>query len=482
MTTISSTTAPESLSLLHEYFEETTSRGVLLVDQAGKIQFANGKFYQFFHIDSDFSFQGISLVGCMDLIEQNTITKCGQEKFSHMMQPFCECREWQLRLFLKNGIWVSVSGKPMKNGGYVVSVTDITQTRQAFDSMKRVNRATIMSLADLAENRDHDTGAHVLKVARMTQDIAWELQKNDNGLAEEIDDQFMQHVALASILHDVGKVATPDRILLKPGPLDGDERDEMSQHPKAGSDIISRMVDLQEGSHYLTMASRIALFHHEKFDGSGYPHGISGEEIPLEARIVAVSDVFDALVSWRPYKLPWPEKKAVELIQDNAGTMFDPRVVEAFVRVIERRSGSCILQWSEEMSVGIASMDKDHQILISLVNQLSDSRQRQDLVIMELVMEELLNYTIRHFQGEEKILQDGNFPHFSEHKQEHQSLAQEVVSIRKKFLQENDPEQADELMQLLSRWLKKHILVEDKKYHKYFTKHGLQMDGLKKTA
>jgi HD-GYP domain-containing protein (c-di-GMP phosphodiesterase class II) len=309
----------DELNLLQEYFEETTSRGILLIDQEGMVKFANPQFYHFFQIDSDFVFREMSLVDCVDFLELSIKTLENQEKFSSMMQPFLEGREHMIRLFLEPDVWVTVSGKPIKNGGFVISVTDVTQTRQAFDVLKRTNRATIMALADLAENRDHDTGAHVLKVARMTQEIAWELQNADKDLSQKIDDKFMQHVALASVLHDVGKVTIPDRILLKTGPLDTQERQEMNRHSKVGHDIIAKMSDFQESSYCLNMASNISLSHHEKFDGGGYPQGISGNDIPLEARIVAVSDVFDALVSWRPYKQPWSEEKAVNLIRKSAG-------------------------------------------------------------------------------------------------------------------------------------------------------------------
>lgn len=462
--------AQDESGLLLEYFEETTGRGVLIIDRFGQARFANTKLYAFFNLDPDTLLPGMSFTACMELLGKSQQTIDNQEQFFKLIKPITAGQEHKTRLFLQTGVWVSISGKPMKKGGYVITITDITKTRQAFDHLKRTQLATIMGLADLAENRDSDTGAHVLKVARMTQEIAWELQAADYNMAKLIDDTFMQNVAIASVLHDIGKVTTPDRILLKPGKLDHEERSIMSMHAKAGWDIIIKMSDYQEGSHSLTMASNIALSHHEKFSGGGYPQGISGEQIPLEARIVAVCDVFDALISWRPYKTPWSQEDATGLIKNNAGTMFDPKVVAAFLKVMEKRAATDTMQWHEKMSVGIPAMDNDHKTLISLINQLADARQRNDPIIVELVIEELLNYTIRHFQSEEQLLIKRNFPLSNEHQQAHKQFAEQVVAMRKQFLKENSSEQGEELTELVRSWLQRHILVEDKKYCQFFAK------------
>ena len=127
-------------------------------------------------------------------------------------------------------------------------------------------------------------------------------------------------------MHDVGKIGIPDAVLSKPGPLDAGEWDTMRRHPEIGAEIIG-----QHPSGVLQLAREIALTHHEKWDGSGYPNGLAGEAIPLSARIVAIADVFDALTTRRPYKEPWTEEAALDYIQAQAGKHFDPRLVELFI-------------------------------------------------------------------------------------------------------------------------------------------------------
>ena len=132
-------------------------------------------------------------------------------------------------------------------------------------------------------------------------------------------------------MHDIGKIAIPDAVLLKPGKLDADEWQEMQRHVEYGADIIG-----DHDSPLLNMAKEIALYHHEKWDGSGYPHGIKGEEIPLTARIVTIADVFDALTSERPYKQAWPIEKATQLLEDEAGIHFDPKLVPEFIKCLPK--------------------------------------------------------------------------------------------------------------------------------------------------
>ena len=130
-------------------------------------------------------------------------------------------------------------------------------------------------------------------------------------------------------MHDIGKIGIPDAVLLKPGALDAQEWDVMRPHPHIGAEIIG-----SHAAHVLQLARSIALAHHEKWDGSGYPYGLAGETIPLEARICAIVDVFDALTSTRPYKKPWSTEDAVVHIQSQAGKHFEPRLVELFVALL----------------------------------------------------------------------------------------------------------------------------------------------------
>jgi two-component system response regulator RpfG len=177
-------------------------------------------------------------------------------------------------------------------------------------------KETLIGLAKAGEYRDEDTGFHVVRMAKYAKEIASAL-----GLSEEECDE----IEYSAPLHDIGKIGTPDRILLKPGKLDPDEWEIMKQHTTIGHSILSN-----SQSRYMQTGSIIALNHHEKFDGTGYPNGLSGKNIPLVARIVSVADVFDALVSTRPYKKPWSNSDAQAHLEKYAGTQFDPICVEAF--------------------------------------------------------------------------------------------------------------------------------------------------------
>jgi len=179
---------------------------------------------------------------------------------------------------------------------------------------------TIARLARAAEFRDPETGAHIVRMAHYSQLIARQL-----GL----DDELCERILTAAPMHDIGKVGTPDHILLKPGRLTAEELIVMRQHSRIGHDIL-----LGSSSPMIQMAAEIALTHHEKFDGSGYPDGTIGEAIPISGRIVAVADVFDALTSPRPYKEAWPLERAFDFIKSGRGSHFDPACVDAFFAVI----------------------------------------------------------------------------------------------------------------------------------------------------
>jgi two-component system response regulator RpfG len=180
---------------------------------------------------------------------------------------------------------------------------------------------TIMRLAKAGEYRDEETGNHVIRMAKYSRFIAEEL-----GLQpSQCDD-----IEYAAPMHDIGKIGIPDGVLLKPGKLDPREWEIMQSHTTIGYNILAN-----SDSHYMQMGAVIALYHHERFDGKGYPNGLHGEDIPLYARIVAVADVYDALVSVRPYKPAWTSEESVAYIQKQAGTQLDPKCVEAFCKRID---------------------------------------------------------------------------------------------------------------------------------------------------
>jgi putative two-component system response regulator len=178
-------------------------------------------------------------------------------------------------------------------------------------------RETIMRLARTAEYRDTGTGLHVVRMAHYSKAIA---------AAAGLSESEQELLLLAAPMHDIGKVAIPDSILLKPGKLDFDERAIMQQHTTIGHAILK-----DSNSKLLQKAAEIALSHHEWFDGSGYPHGLKASEVPISGRICAISDVFDALTSVRPYKDAWPIDAAIAEIKRGAGNHFDPMLVAAFI-------------------------------------------------------------------------------------------------------------------------------------------------------
>lgn len=180
----------------------------------------------------------------------------------------------------------------------------------------------VQRLGCAAEYKDNETGLHVIRMSWYSKFLAEEIQAND---------AWVELLYTAAPMHDIGKIAIPDRILLKPGKFNAEEWAIMQKHVEYGVDILGT-----HKSELLVMAREIALYHHEKYDGSGYPNGISGKDIPLSARIVAIADVFDALTSERPYKKAWPVEKAMALIEAESGSHFDPELVPAFFNCLEQ--------------------------------------------------------------------------------------------------------------------------------------------------
>ena len=188
---------------------------------------------------------------------------------------------------------------------------------EATKQIRQREQETLLRLAKAGEYRDEETGNHIVRMAKYSRIIA-------EGLSLEEDRCDL--IEIAAPMHDIGKIGIPDYILLKPGKLSVNEFDIMKTHPVIGFQILQ-----DSPSKYLSMGATIALSHHEKFDGSGYPYGAKGDEIPLEARIVAVADVYDALTSNRPYKKSWSSEDGLAFLNANKGTHFDPNCVDAFV-------------------------------------------------------------------------------------------------------------------------------------------------------
>lgn len=183
--------------------------------------------------------------------------------------------------------------------------------------LQKTRLQIIQCLGRAAEYRDNETGLHVIRMSHYCRLIA---------LAAGFSPQWSEELFHAAPMHDIGKIGTPDSILLKPGRLDDAEMTVMKQHTLMGAEIIG-----DHDSVLLQMARTIALTHHEKYDGSGYPHGLAGDAIPVESRIVAIADVFDALTSVRPYKAAWSVEDAVTLLEKEKGKHFDPDLVDLFL-------------------------------------------------------------------------------------------------------------------------------------------------------
>ncbi|MBO5552196.1 MAG: HD domain-containing protein [Lachnospiraceae bacterium] len=207
----------------------------------------------------------------------------------------------------------------------------IDEVKEKGEEISHMQNGLIYVLADLVESRDKNTGDHVRKTAAYVRLILKRMK--EEGIYEDVlTDEYMEDVANSAPLHDVGKIKVSDTILNKPGKLTDEEFEIMKSHTTAGREIIDSAIALVSDSGYLKEAKNLAAFHHEKWDGSGYPTGLAGEDIPLSARIMAIADVFDALVSQRSYKKPFTFEKAMEIIEEGAGRHFDPQLAKLFVQ------------------------------------------------------------------------------------------------------------------------------------------------------
>ncbi len=190
----------------------------------------------------------------------------------------------------------------------------------------------IIAMAKLAESRDSCTGRHVERVRLYSRELAQAIYEMGTHFGQ-IDSRFVELIYRTAALHDLGKVAIPDSILMKPGKLTAGEYDLMKRHTVIGAETLSSVITDGNRCEFLKMGREIAMAHHERWDGRGYPNGLAGNNIPLSARIVSVADVYDALTSARSYKLAFSHQQALQTVIDGAGTQFDPMVIEAFAAI-----------------------------------------------------------------------------------------------------------------------------------------------------
>jgi len=230
---------------------------------------------------------------------------------------------------INNLLEVRLLHKQAKQQNQILEEKVKQRTKELYHTRQQV----IQKLGLAAEYRDNETGNHIIRMSKYAYLLA---------LAHGLSEAQAELILNAAPMHDIGKIGIPDNILLKPGKLDANEWKIMQSHVTIGGTILS-----DKDSELMTTAQQIALHHHEKWDGSGYPKGLEGEAISIAGRICAVADVFDALLSRRPYKEPWPIEKAIELIETEAGKHFDPKIAP-LMRQILPEIQTIMLEYSDE--------------------------------------------------------------------------------------------------------------------------------------
>lgn len=233
-----------------------------------------------------------------------------------------------------------------KSYGYLITIADVTDERRYLNLMakyneelkrdvenetrhvKEVQEKLILGMANMIENRDNNTGGHIKRTSRCIEIIAEELRRRDKN--NVVTEQFCAALVKAAPMHDIGKIAVDDDILKKPGRFTEDEYEQMKQHAAKGADLLMTIIENVEDAYFIEIAENMAHYHHERWNGTGYPENLTGDKIPLEARIMALADVYDALVSERCYKPKLSFDQAAEIIRNGMGTHFDPALAEVF--------------------------------------------------------------------------------------------------------------------------------------------------------
>lgn len=236
-----------------------------------------------------------------------------------------------------NLLWIVGTGSM---SAFFMTITSIALIMQGnkryiyYEQVSHMQSGMIFYMAEIVEDRDLNTGGHIKRTAKYVESIAKELKK-DGLYADTLTDTYMRNMVIAAPLHDIGKIHIRDAVLNKPGRLTNEEFAEMKTHTTAGEKLLTDAKKMLGESEYLNMAIQMAAYHHEWWNGKGYPYGVSDEEIPLCARIMAVADVFDALVSKRVYKDSMPLEKAYSIIREESGTHFDPKITDAFFAITD---------------------------------------------------------------------------------------------------------------------------------------------------
>jgi hemerythrin len=351
----------------------------------------------------------------------------------------------------------------------------------------QTQKATVVCLANLAEFKDNETADHLERTRHYGTLLSNHLKQNDK-FKYQIGKEYIENIGFASVLHDIGKVGVPDSILKKPGRLTPEEFEIIKKHPAIASEILKDLVEKHKiNDIFFTLSYNIAAYHHEKWDGSGYPHGISGTEIPLEARIFALCDVYDALRSERVYKDPFSHEKAVAIINSGNGTHFDPDIVDAFNECAEEfnhihetylffytevdysdfgnNKRELKVEWNPRLSVGIDIIDDQHKVLLDKINELIRAiLEGGGRGHISKVLDFLNSYIDEHFNLEERIMRENNSPGYEHHKNEHDRFKAEFDGMYRSIKEKGiSPTTLADLEKKLITWLLRHISELDTK-------------------
>ncbi len=281
------------------------------------------------------AWQKVPVIVISAVDDMDSVVKCIQNGAEdYLVKPFQPS-------LLRARIEVSLERKRLRDQAedYERKIEDYSlrledRVREEVRKVSEGQLSTIFAMSKLAESRDPETGAHLERMREYCRILARQLRRLPK-FDQRIDEDFIDNLYIASPLHDIGKVATPDRILLKPGKLTDEEFEIMKSHASIGAATLREVNEKHPGNGFLILASEIAECHHEKWNGTGYPRGLVGEDIPLSARIVALADVYDALTSERCYKNAFTHEKSKGIIVGERGNHFDPDIVDAFVEAHE---------------------------------------------------------------------------------------------------------------------------------------------------
>ena len=310
--------ADVSMQYLAEYFASLIAKVVLIISGFFLMIIA----YTVWTIGNDMAYPISAMAACIDCFSDST------ENLDNLDKNVRRIRSLDIQ-----------SGDEIQKLYDAICRMTLSQSEQIrdiqrlSDSTLKMQDGLIVTMADMVENRDSDTGAHVQKTAAYVKIIVEGLKKK-GYYPQKISPKFMSDVVRSAPLHDVGKINISDSVLNKPGKLTDEEFAIMKTHTTAGKEILEKVISTVQGESYLKEARNMAAYHHERWDGRGYPEGLHGEVIPLSARIMAVADVFDALASPRVYKPAFPLEKALAILQEGSGSQFDPKCVEVFLEAL----------------------------------------------------------------------------------------------------------------------------------------------------